>query len=224
MSGVTEPTGRIHSVQSLGAADGPGVRAVVFMQGCPLRCTCCHNPDTWNFSGGRDAKAEELCTQLLRFAPYFGTDGGVTVSGGEPLCQADFVRRLFVRLHENGIHTALDTSGCLLTPAADALLAETDLVLLDWKYTDDAAYRRYVGCGQAQVAAFLQRLQERQIPVWLRQVSIVLIAVVTAAYLIGASSVDRFMHVIAVGRRQPGQLAAARQLRQPGRAGPIIKE
>ncbi len=172
MNGVTDSTGRIHSVQSLGAADGPGVRAVVFMQGCPLRCACCHNPDTWDFSGGREIKAEELCTQLLRFAPYFGTDGGVTVSGGEPLCQADFVRRLFVQLHENGIHTALDTSGCLLTPAVDALLAETDLVLLDWKYTDDAAYRRYVGCGQAQVAAFLQRLQERQIPVWLRQVSI----------------------------------------------------
>lgn len=165
-------TGRIHSVQSLGAADGPGVRAVVFMQGCPLRCACCHNPDTWDFSGGREIRAEELCTQLLRFRPYFGSTGGVTVSGGEPLCQAAFVHRVFSLLHREGVHTALDTSGCLLTPAAEALLNETDLVLLDYKYTDSDAYRRLVGCEREQVDRFLQHLQDKQIPVWLRQVSI----------------------------------------------------
>ena len=88
-------TGRIHSVQTLGTVDGPGVRFVLFMQGCPLRCHCCHNPDTWDIAGGREASAEEIFRQVLRFVPYFGKDGGITVSGGEPLLQAAFVKELF---------------------------------------------------------------------------------------------------------------------------------
>ena len=106
-------TGRIHSFQSLGTVDGPGVRCVVFMQGCPLRCICCHNPDTWDFAGGEKADADELVKKILRFRNYFGTNGGVTVSGGEPLMQAEFVAELFTKLKSEGINTALDTSGCI---------------------------------------------------------------------------------------------------------------
>ena len=103
--------GRVHSVQSLGAVDGPGMRSVVFLQGCPLRCAYCHNPDTWEFSEGTRTEAGEVFSRLLRFAPYWKRGGGVTVSGGEPLSQPEFVKALFSMLHERGIHTALDTSG-----------------------------------------------------------------------------------------------------------------
>ena len=115
--------GRVHSLQSMGTLDGPGVRFVVFLQGCPLRCKCCHNPDTWQLDGGREYTAEELIRRIVRFREYFGADGGVTVSGGEPLLQATFVRELFMRCHDEGIHTCLDTSGCMLGGDVEALLA-----------------------------------------------------------------------------------------------------
>ena len=98
-----ELKGKVHSIQSLGTLDGPGVRFVVFMQGCPLRCKCCHNPDTWDFNGGTDYSSEQLIEKALRFKEYFGKDGGVTVSGGEPLLQAEFVSELFTKLHEKAI-------------------------------------------------------------------------------------------------------------------------
>ena len=97
--------GRIHSFQSLGTVDGPGVRFVVFLQGCPLRCGCCHNPDTWDVNAGTEYEANDVLSRILRCKSYFGKNGGVTVSGGEPLLQADFVRELFVLCHENGIGT-----------------------------------------------------------------------------------------------------------------------
>ena len=164
--------GRIHSFQSLGTVDGPGVRFVVFMQGCPLRCGCCHNPDTWDLSGGWEYEASDVLTRILRCRDYFGKDGGVTVSGGEPLLQAEFVRELFLLCHENGIHTCLDTSGCLLDDRVHALLDVTDRVLLDIKYTDEESYRKYVGCSMEKPLVFLDELNRRQIPVWLRQVTI----------------------------------------------------
>lgn len=168
----TQITGKVHSIQSLGALDGPGVRFVVFVQGCPLRCGCCHNPDTWERDGGTAYTPRELLEKALRYREYFGKEGGITVSGGEPLLQPDFVRELFSLCHGAGIHTCLDTSGCILNEKTRSLLAETDRVLLDIKYTNDAQYREYVGCGIDTPLSFLAYLNEQHIPVTLRQVII----------------------------------------------------
>ncbi|MBQ8648828.1 MAG: pyruvate formate lyase-activating protein [Clostridia bacterium] len=165
-------TGRIHSIQSLGALDGPGVRFVVFMQGCNLRCGCCHNPDTWDFSGGEIFTPEKIVEKAKHYREYFGTKGGITVSGGEPLLQAEFVREVFSLCHKEGINTCLDTSGSILNEDVKALLAETDRVLLDLKYTSDSLYRQHVGCDMEAVLRFLSYLNEKQIPTTLRQVII----------------------------------------------------
>ncbi len=165
--------GRLHSVQSLGTVDGPGVRAVAFLAGCPLRCACCHNPDTWDIRGGEEIEASELASRLARFSRYFKNGGGVTLSGGEPLLQAAFSAELFRLLHERGIHTALDTSGCLPIGAeTEKLLAETDYVLLDIKYDGGEDYRRYVGCDIAYPLAFLEYLNEKRIATRIRRVVI----------------------------------------------------
>ncbi len=165
-------TGRVHSIQSLGTVDGPGVRFVVFLQGCHLRCGCCHNPDTWDVAGGTGYTATDIVSKAERYKSYFGKDGGITVSGGDPLLQASFVREVFTQCHQKGIHTCLDTSGSILTDEVKALLAVTDRVLLDYKYTDEAGYREYVGCSKATVDEFLTHLQEQHIPTTLRQVII----------------------------------------------------
>ena len=164
--------GRVHSIQSLGTVDGPGVRFVVFMQGCPLRCGCCHNPDTWDFSGGTEYTPQEVVQKAVRFKEYFGEKGGVTVSGGEPLLQAEFVKELFELCHNEGINTCLDTSGCVLNDGVKELLKVTDRVLLDIKYTNAEDYRRYVGCELASVLEFLAYLDGQGIPTTLRQVII----------------------------------------------------
>ena len=164
-------TGRIHSFQSLGTVDGPGVRCVVFMQGCPLRCVCCHNPDTWDFSGGEEVEADTLVEKIMRFKSYI-RKGGVTVSGGEPLMQARFVTELFRKLKILGIHTALDTSGCVFNEDVAELLRYTDLVLLDYKYANPDDYLKYTKCGQGRVDEFLNELQKRNIPTWIRRVII----------------------------------------------------
>ena len=164
--------GRVHSIQSMGTLDGPGVRFAVFLQGCNLRCKCCHNPDTWELDGGKEYTAEEIFRRVLRFREYFGKDGGITFSGGEPLLQADFVREAFELCHGAGINTCLDTSGSILNDSVKALLAETDRVLLDIKYTEDRLYRENVGCGIKRVLDFLEYLNRRGIPTTLRQVII----------------------------------------------------
>lgn len=164
--------GRIHSFQSLGTVDGPGVRFVVFMQGCPLRCGCCHNPDTWEFSGGEQYTPHEVLKRIVRFKEYFGSTGGVTVSGGEPLLQAEFVKELFELCHKNGINTCLDTSGCLLDGSVKELLKVSDRVLLDIKYTNEELYREHVGCELSDVLEFLKILNSEKIPTTLRQVII----------------------------------------------------
>ena len=164
--------GRFHSFQSLGTLDGPGVRFVAFAQGCPLRCGCCHNPDTWDMEGGKEWTAEDILRKALRFREYFGEEGGLTLSGGEPLMQAAFARELFALCHENGLNTCLDTSGCVLNDEAEALLALTDRVLLDLKYVTDEKYRAHVGCGLAAPLRFLDRLNELGMPTTLRQVTI----------------------------------------------------
>ncbi len=163
-------TGRVHSIQSLGTVDGPGVRFVVFLQGCNLRCGCCHNPDTWQAEGGEVYSASALSQKAARYRAYFGKDGGITVSGGEPLLQAQFVQALFEKCHNMGIHTCLDTSGSILNDGVKAMLCHTDRVLLDIKYTSDALYKQHVGCSLQAPLAFLAYLNERQIPTTLRQV------------------------------------------------------
>ncbi len=169
---ATGTVGRVHSLQSLGTLDGPGVRFVIFTQGCPLRCKCCHNPDTWDTEGGTVYTPSALVERALRYKEYFGREGGVTVSGGEPLLQAKFVGELFRLAHEAGLHTCLDTSGCLLTREAKILLSHTDRVLLDIKYTSDEGYRQHVGCGIKAPLAFLDYLDSVGIPTTLRQVII----------------------------------------------------
>ena len=126
-------TGKIHSFQSLGTVDGPGVRYVVFMQGCNLRCDCCHNPDTWAFDGGNEYNVAQVFNNVCRYKEYFGKDGGITVSGGEPLLQAPFVKELFALCKESGINTCLDTSGSVINNSVISLLDYTDRVLLDIK-------------------------------------------------------------------------------------------
>ena len=164
--------GRVHSIQSMGTLDGPGVRFVVFMQGCPLRCGCCHNPDTWDLNGGKEYSTDELITRALRFREYFGEDGGITVSGGEPLLQTEFVKELFTLAHENGLNTCLDTSGCILNDKVRDLLTVCDRVLLDIKYTTDALYRENVGCSINTPLEFLDYLDQKGISTTLRQVII----------------------------------------------------
>ncbi len=161
--------GRIHSIQSLGTVDGPGVRFVAFLQGCPLRCSCCHNPDTWDPNGGTPITAEELVSRAERYRPYFGEQGGITLSGGEPLLQPAFVEEVFRLCRERGIHTCLDTAGIRVE---EAVLTQCDRVLLDIKYTDDALYRRHVGMPLQNALRFLKALNDRRIPTTLRQVAI----------------------------------------------------
>ncbi len=169
---INEKTGRIHSIQSMGTLDGPGVRFVIFAQGCPLRCKCCHNPDTWDIDGGTLYTAKDLVARAVRFREYFGKDGGVTVSGGEPLLQAEFFAELFELCHKEGINTCLDTSGCILNPAVKKLLSHTDRVLLDIKYTNEADYRSFVGCGMGAPMEFLNYLKAEKVSTTLRQVII----------------------------------------------------
>lgn len=162
-------TGRIHSFQSMGAVDGPGVRCVVFMQGCPLRCIYCHNPDTWDFSGGIEITPNELLEKILRYKSFI-KNGGVTVTGGEPLMQSEFVAELFRLLHENGIHTALDTSCIGSLETAKKVLLHTDLVLADVKFQNDSDYEKNCGGKFSGVVKFLDLTDEMGIPMWIRRV------------------------------------------------------
>ena len=164
--------GRINSIQSLGTVDGPGIRFVVFFQGCPLRCKCCHNPDTWDINGGTEISAEEIVEKAKRCKSYFGEKGGITLSGGEPLLQPEFALEIFRLCHAEGINTCLDTSGCILTDAVKDLLEETDRVLLDIKFTENSLYKENVGCSMQAPLEFIDYLNEKGIPVTLRQVII----------------------------------------------------
>lgn len=164
--------GKVNSIQTLGALDGPGVRFTVFLQGCNLRCGCCHNPDTWDISGGDEFTASELADKAERYKEYFGEKGGITLSGGEPLLQAGFATEIFKECHKRGINTCLDTSGSVLNDSVLELLKFTDRVLLDIKYTTDNDYQKYVGCSIEKPLSFLEILNQKNIPVTLRQVII----------------------------------------------------
>ncbi|MGI5970464.1 MAG: pyruvate formate-lyase-activating protein [Oscillospiraceae bacterium] len=162
--------GRISSFNSMGAVDGPGLRCVVFMQGCSLRCPYCHNPETWEIGGGEEISVEALAAMIDRFRSYIINSGGVTVSGGEPLLQWQFVRELFRRLKEKGYHTALDTSGTAGISEALQVLEFTDLVIADLKFTDSLDFRSYCGGDLQKVFDFLDLTAKKNIPLWIRQV------------------------------------------------------
>ena len=169
---MTDAVGNIHSIQSLGTLDGPGVRFVVFLQGCNLRCGCCHNPDTWSREEKKLYTPPEIIKMACRYKEYFGAEGGITLSGGEPLLQAHFVREVFTLAHAEGINTCLDTSGSILTNAVKAALEVTDRVLLDIKYVSDGLYRTHVGCSIDTPLKFLEYLNEKGIKTTVRQVTI----------------------------------------------------
>lgn len=165
--------GYIHSFQSLGTVDGPGVRYVIFLQGCPFRCVYCHNPDTWDINKGKKTEAKDIMQMILRYKSYFGQKGGITVSGGEALLQAEFVAELFGMCHENAINTALDTSGGIpLNKAIEDLLDVTDYCLLDIKMTEPALYKEKTGMEMENVLNFLNELEQRNITTRIRHVVI----------------------------------------------------
>jgi pyruvate formate lyase activating enzyme len=162
--------GSLHSFDISTGVDGPGTRFVAFLAGCPLRCQYCHSPDTWYRRSGRPTTVEDLIREIQRYERFIKVaGGGVTVSGGEPLHQAPFVRAVFDRCRDLRLHTALDTSGFLGDRADDALLAATDLVLLDIKSGDPATYRTVTRTGRlAPTLRFARRIAERGMPMWIR--------------------------------------------------------
>ena len=164
--------GRIHSFESFGTVDGPGIRFVIFMQGCPLKCKFCHNRDTWDFNGSVEYAVEPVVEKVLRSKPYFRrSNGGVTVSGGEPLAQAEYVLELFKELKKHGIHTDLDTAcSYKITPLIEELLSYTDLVLLDIKHIVDEKCKKLTGRSNKNELDFAKYLSKIRIPVWIRQV------------------------------------------------------
>ena len=164
--------GHINSIQSLGTLDGPGIRYVIFFQGCNLRCGCCHNPDTWNINEGKIISAEELINNAKRYKEYFKNSGGITISGGEPLLQAEFAKEIFELAHKENINTCLDTSGSILNELVKELLDVTDYVLLDIKYTSNDLYLKHVGCNLDKVLEFLTYLNKLNKPTVIRQVII----------------------------------------------------
>ena len=170
--------GIVHSTESFGSVDGPGVRFIVFLQGCQMRCQFCHNPDTWSLSSDSsfEAAPEELLSQAMRYRSYWKNGGGITVSGGEPLLQIDFLTEFFRLAKENGVHTTLDTSGNPFTrsqPFFDKfqkLMAYTDLVLLDVKHIDSLEHKKLTGCENENILDLAQYLSEIAKPVWIRHV------------------------------------------------------
>lgn len=170
---MPETYGYIHSTESLGTVDGPGLRFVVFLTGCPMRCAYCHNPDTWDIRSGKPVTAAEILGQFDDVKEFL-RGGGITCSGGEPLVQADFVRGLFSMAKEKGIHTCLDTSGITYSAQTaeqtDRLLDVTDLVMLDIKHIDPEKHRELTGQDNAAVLSFAEHLGQRGIDVWIRHV------------------------------------------------------
>lgn len=164
--------GKVNSIQTMGTLDGPGVRFVVFLQGCNLCCGCCHNPETQSVDGGEEFSAEELAKRAAKYSTYFGDEGGVTLSGGEPLLQPEFAAEFFKECHELGINTCIDTSGSVINDQVLTMLDYIDRVLLDIKFTTDEKYREFAGCSMEKPLEFLEIIEKRRIPVTLRQVII----------------------------------------------------
>ena len=164
--------GNIHSIESCGTVDGPGLRFVVFTQGCPLRCQYCHNPDSWSFDENKKMSVDEILAEYDGVKEF--CHGGMTVTGGEPMAQIDFVTELFRRAREKDIHTALDTSGIYFnkdnTEKVDELLQYTNLVLLDIKHIDDEEHKKLTGHSNKRILEFARYLSDKKIPMWVRHV------------------------------------------------------
>lgn len=163
--------GRIHSWESMGLVDGPGIRTVIFLQGCRLRCRYCHNPDTWQTEGGTKESPEEILKRLKRFRTYYGKDGGVTFSGGEPLLQREFLTEMLALCKNNGIHTCLDTAG-VGEGGYEEILENTDLVLFDVKHHTAQGYEQITGLRREESLKFLDLVQKKNIPLWIRHVAV----------------------------------------------------
>lgn len=169
--------GRIHSLESFGTVDGPGIRYVVFVQGCPMRCAYCHNPDTWEMNAGTEMETDEIIENYERNKPFY-KDGGITVTGGEPLMQIDFLIELFSKAKEKGIHTCLDTSGIAYKPDGnpdflakfDKLCEVTDLVMLDIKHIDPEKHKDLVKQPNDGILAFAEYLDKMHVDLWIRHV------------------------------------------------------
>ncbi len=168
--------GNIHSIESFGSVDGPGVRFLIFLQGCPMRCRFCHNPDTWAFGQGQEMYVDELLDKAERYRSYWGDKGGITVSGGEPLMQIDFLIELFTEAHRRGINTCIDTSAQPFNRNGawfakfEQLMAVTDTVLLDIKHIRPEEHRALVGHDNANILDCARYLSEIGKPVWIRHV------------------------------------------------------
>lgn len=171
-----EMQGFIHSTESFGSVDGPGVRFVIFVSGCPMRCQFCHNPDTWNMQAGEKRSVDDLVKHALRYRSYWKNGGGITVSGGEPLLQIDFLIELFRRAKQEKIHTAIDTSGAPFTREEpffgkfQELMGVTDLLLLDIKHIDDEGHQFLTGHTNKNILDMARYLSEIGKPVWIRHV------------------------------------------------------
>ena len=177
--------GRINKLETFGSVDGPGIRFVVFTQGCPMRCKFCHNPETWDFgtksangtaNGSFEISAEDLLKKAVRYKPYWGTDGGITVSGGKPLAQIDFMIEFFEVAKAAGVHTCVDTSGVTFRPTGEPfakferLMKSTDLLLVDIKHIDADAHKELTGHGNENIIEFFRYLDRIQKPIWIRHV------------------------------------------------------
>ena len=169
---MSEIVGNIHSIETCGTVDGPGVRFVVFVQGCPMRCLYCHNPDTWEFKQNKTYSVEEVMNKFYGVKEF--CKGGITVTGGEPLAQIDFVTELFKAAFSQNIHTALDTSGILFnsidSDKIENLLKYTSLVMLDIKHIDDEQHKKLTGFSNKNVLEFAKYLSDKNIPMWVRHV------------------------------------------------------
>lgn len=163
---------KVHSFESFGTVDGPGIRYVIFLQGCHLKCKYCHNRDTWDINGGSYKTVDEIFDQIKRYKPYFkSSNGGVTVTGGEPLLQVKFLIELFKKLKKEKIHTCIDTSGMVdLTEDIKEVLKLTDLVLLDIKHIDEEKCKDLTGHSNKREIEFAKYLSDNEIPMWIRQV------------------------------------------------------
>ncbi len=170
---MVQTIGNIHSIESCGTVDGPGIRFVVFVQGCPMRCLYCHNPDTWDFNVNKKMSVDEILSKYDSVKEFL-KNGGLTVTGGEPLAQIDFVTELFRQAKNKNIHTALDTSGVTFNPydtlKIDELLKYTDLVMLDIKHIDSNEHNKLTGHPNKNILEFAKYLSDKQIPVWIRHV------------------------------------------------------
>ena len=173
---MSEVKGYIHSTESFGSVDGPGVRFIIFVNGCPMRCQFCHNPDTWKMQDGEERTTDELLKTALRYRSYWKKEGGITVSGGEPLMQMDFMIDLFKKAKAEGVHTNIDTCGAVFTreepffSKLEELMKYTDMLMLDIKHIDDEQHKILTGHSNKNILEFARYLSDIKKPIWIRHV------------------------------------------------------